>query len=458
MLCRIRVSLVELVPKLARSLGKQIKSSSTQTRQTAFSLLRHLVQALDARIDASVFTSFLVSPVLVALGDSTLTHSSTNSSVKIEALMFLAAYFQRPGAIAQEVLDEILSRVIDSCKDKYYKITVQALVVLDSLVRVVNTRENVSSIYGCIITLLETGDADVEVKERALAALGSLMEYRRDMLDPKEVEGRVMPMLVDRLGSEVTRLVTLRVLKRIKGGMEGILKEVVAACVLCMRQSGRQILIAALECLVVFVGEYPRIDVYGGVLTQGAVLLGNNSDPAVFCLLLEVCGKIIRVVGGGCVSGFRELYVEPLMTIALASPHMFSGAGVLREFGRLWRAVVVSGADVGDGAELVRGLVKEIKGFAIDGKSGVEKQAFPVVANAVVSVCCFEERGELFTVPEWVKVVQREIAGEVYREVCEEGKKKKRIIGESEKYLGLLILGEIGQRMYVVKLIILGIF
>jgi hypothetical protein len=434
----MRKSLEDMVPKLAKSLGKQMKGSSTQTRQVAFSLLRHVVQALDERIDAGVFSNCIVAPVLAALGDS------TNSSVKIEALLFLAAYFQRPGVV-QDGIDEILDRVIASCADKYYKITVQALIVLDSLVKVGGARK----IYECVIKVCETGNADVEVKERALVVLGSLLQHARGELDVKEVEGRVLPLLVERVGNEVTRLVTLRVLTRIVGGggLEGIVDAVVGECVICMRQSGRQVLIASLECLVGFVKMYLRgAEAYSGVISQGAVLLGNNADPAVFCLLLEVCNSIIAAVGCDIVGQFKDLYVEALLQIALTSPHMFSGSGVMRQFGLLWRGLVVAGAGTGDGGSLVRGLVKEIKGFAIAGQSAVEKQAFPVVAHAIVSVCCFEDVGETVDVPEWFRSVQREIAGDVYREVCEGGKKKVKA-GYSEKYLGLLILGEIGQRM-----------
>jgi hypothetical protein len=432
-----------MVPKTTKSLGKQIKSSSTQTRQAAFSLLRHLVQAMDTRIDLTN----LVAPLLIALGDS-----NSNSSVKIEALLFLAAFFQRPGETEQDVMDSLLKPVIASCGDKYYKITVQALVVLDALVKLIGTKESIQAIYGCVIGVLDTADADLEVKGCALTALGSLLYHARAHLDGKEVKERVLPLLVDRLGNELTRLVTLRVLTRIVdgGGLDDIVIPVMNECVVCLRQSQRQVLISALSCLIGFVNAYPKSggDTYDGILKQGSAMLETNADPAVFCLILTLCTAIIGHAGGGCVEGFKGMYVEKLMKIAMESPHMFSGARVLIEFGHMWRAVVMAGSHVVEGKALVKELVADIKRLAMAGKGGLEKQSFPVVANAVVTVCCFEELGgESIEVPDWIREVQQEIAGAVYQDVCDGGNKKAKV-GESEKYLGLLILGEIGQRMY----------
>lgn len=451
--------------------GKKGAVSALQTQQSGFVLLRQLVMALDSQLDNVTFSSSVLPPLLAALAVvDTGSLSSTNSSVKIEALHFLSTYLGKSNSLDTQmlpysVLESLLGPVISSCETKYYKITVQALSVLDSLVLVFGQQggadgasSGIEAIYAVLMKLLETSDADLEVKESALTVLGTLMCEVKSFIPAAQVEGRILPLFLDKLSNELTRLVSLRVLSKmvLKGGLESIVDQVINACVSCMKLSHRQLVLAALTCLLSFMSAYPDARSNDQViLTQAAAMLSTINDPSVFCMLLSLTSEIIGRASGEHTETFKTLYMNPLLELVVSSPHLFSGSGVMDQFGRLWFSLVTSGALVTDGPQLVRDLVSQVKQITLvhgrntakdpDNSPGLAKQSFLVVAHAVVSLCCFEQVGVSIPSPDWVKPVQAEITGQVYGVVRGIDKSST----ESEKYLCLLILGEIGQQMYV---------
>lgn len=305
---------------------------------------------------------------------------------------------------------------------------------------------------------MDTNDSDLEVKEHALTVLGSLLlQQSRDHIPPEEIATCILPLLVEKLKHELTRIPALRLLNKIIQKSPSlaapIAPAVITECVACMRQSQRQLLLAALSCLSGLLDAYPdsSAEHLDAILAQGvAVLTASTGDPAVFGMLLALLVRVLNQSGGRLAAAFKQTYMQPLTAICTEHPHIFSGSGVLAEFGRVWRVLVQTGSRVSDGTDMVRALVGEMKEIVVTATNAAgQKQMFPVFAFAIVSACCFPNDGdEEVTLPNWVAEVQHEVAGQVYKELMNGVSGNIGPKQESEMCLGLLILGEIGQRMY----------
>lgn len=67
-----------------------------------------------------------------------------------------------------------------------------------------------SEIYHCTLTRLKTADIDQEVKERAIACMGQILAHFGDILF-SELH-ICLPIFLDRLRNEITRLTTVKAL------------------------------------------------------------------------------------------------------------------------------------------------------------------------------------------------------------------------------------------------------
>lgn len=64
--------------------------------------------------------------------------------------------------------------------------------------------------YHCILSRLRTADIDQEVKERAIACMGQILAHLGDVLH--EELPVCLPIFLDRLKNEITRLTTVKAL------------------------------------------------------------------------------------------------------------------------------------------------------------------------------------------------------------------------------------------------------
>ncbi|CAJ0629613.1 7962_t:CDS:10, partial [Entrophospora sp. SA101] len=219
-----------LVPRLSRNLHKQLLSKSIITKQTGFILLRELITVLNGGLENHLdyFVPAIETSLSTPLDSSHHHHISTNSNLKIETLSFLRQLFKvHPAQVFHPHLTRLCPPIIASVEDKFYKITSEAFLVCIELIKVIRPIEyqedaktyNVQpldptfksyilDIYNVTKSRLSTTDADQEVKERSIVCLGVLISQAGDNL--KNELKICMPILLDRLRNEVTRLTTVK--------------------------------------------------------------------------------------------------------------------------------------------------------------------------------------------------------------------------------------------------------
>ncbi|CAG8684896.1 5405_t:CDS:10, partial [Acaulospora colombiana] len=311
-----------LVPKLSRNLSKQLVSKSIATKQTGFLLLRELVTVLNGGLDNHLGILMpAIENSLSASSDSSHHHASTNSNLKIETLSFLRQLFKvHPPQVFHAHLSRLCPPIINSVKDKFYKITSEAFLVCIELVKVIRPIEfqestqtynvqplnpefqsYVLDIYDATMARLSTTDADQEVKERSIMCLGVLISQTGDNL--QDQLKTCMPLLLDRLRNEVTRLTTVKTFTTIADStvcesdeVRSSIKGAIQDVAILLRKSHRQLKVATLVCLEVFVRRYGMLlgpENYSRVLEELTPHI-SDQDLHLLPLALNTVVSILR--------------------------------------------------------------------------------------------------------------------------------------------------------------------
>lgn len=145
--------------------------------------------------------------------------------MKIDALAFLNAFIKsHQPEVFQPHIQTLLPAILVAVGDSFYKISSEALLVLTQMVRVLRPPNTLSSfnfqpfirpIYDCTFVKLRAADIDQEVKERAITCTGQIISTFGDNM--KQELTVCLPVMVDRLRNEITRLTCVKALTNIAG-------------------------------------------------------------------------------------------------------------------------------------------------------------------------------------------------------------------------------------------------
>lgn len=205
--------LQQQVPFIVKAVHRQMKEKSIKTRQDCFSLLKELVLVLPGALSNHIPS--LIPGIQYSLGDK-----NSSSNMKIDTLAFVhTLLITHQPEVFHAHMSVIAPPIITAVRDPFYKITAEALLVLQQLVQVIKPhgkqvaydfRPLSSEIYSCTLTRLKTADIDQEVKERAIACMGQIFSHLSDTLYIEAQD--CLPIFLDRLRNEITRLTTVKAL------------------------------------------------------------------------------------------------------------------------------------------------------------------------------------------------------------------------------------------------------
>ncbi|GLV39340.1 Cullin-associated and neddylation-dissociated 1 [Carabus blaptoides fortunei] len=117
------------VPAVVRALQSQIKDKSIKTRQDCFNLLQELIAVLPGAM--SNHMPVLISGIQYSLGDK-----NSSSNMKIDTLIFVHCLLSsHPPEVFHPHMGVLIAPVIAAVNDPFYKITAEALLVLQQLVK-----------------------------------------------------------------------------------------------------------------------------------------------------------------------------------------------------------------------------------------------------------------------------------------------------------------------------------
>ncbi|KAG0127526.1 armadillo-type protein [Tuber indicum] len=276
----VKNSLQALMPRLSKSLSKLLKTKSTTlpTKQASVTLLSTIVSVLEGGLDGvlGLFIEPLVdatrggsavsgSNVVAATAAGGSAATATGSSLRIEVLRLVGKICENhPAQVVGEHFDTLIPAMITAVGEPAYKISSEALNTVVSIVRLLTAEgstgysEYLKGLYDVIVAKVGNGDADLEVRERAIVALGVLLSRtsgQPDLIGPNR-RAAALGMLVERAKNETTRITAVRAIEVIARNAKTTgdvtpdwVKTVVVECGIQLRKANRTLRGASLDAL-----------------------------------------------------------------------------------------------------------------------------------------------------------------------------------------------------------------
>ncbi|GBG74361.1 hypothetical protein CBR_g18772 [Chara braunii] len=252
------------VPKVVRSLNRQLREKSVKSKIGVFWVLKELVSVLPHSLADHV-------PSLVPGIERVLNDKTSNSNLKIEALVFARM-------LMASHHPEVFHPHIKPPQFEFAPF--------------------VHPLYTVVLKRLMAQDQDQEVKECAISCMGIVVSMLGDHL--RGDLATCLPILLDRLRNEITRLTAVKAFAVIAESPLGIdlsivLEPVVTELTTFLRKANRALRQASLFTLNSLVRAYgSRISGknYDAIITELSSLI-SESDLHMSALALELCRTMV---------------------------------------------------------------------------------------------------------------------------------------------------------------------
>ncbi|XP_060552206.1 cullin-associated NEDD8-dissociated protein 1-like [Ruditapes philippinarum] len=422
------------IPEIVKAIHKQLKEKSVKTRQGCFSLLTELVLVLPGALTDHL--PMLVPGIQYALGDK-----NSTSNMKIDTLAFLNCLLSNHSPVVfHPHITVIVPPIVHAVADPFYKITSEALLVTQQLVKVIRPldiqtsfdfKPYVREVYGCTLMRLKAADIDQEVKERAISCMGQIIRNLGDVLSSELKE--CLPIFLERLKNEITRLTAVKALTMIAGSplkidLRPILTDGIPILASFLRKNQRALKLSTLACLDVLVRNY------GSALTASMINemmkemppLINENDLHVSQLTLNLLSSISKIHKQSMANIPNEIL--PQILVLIQSPLLQGGAlGAMLEF---FQAIV--GLPKLGFKDLLQMLIKPVYNPTSQTHHqafSIHKQAFHSIAKCVAALTVMSPNEATNVVNQFVNDV------------------KNTKSTDSIRLFSLLALGEIGKHL-----------
>ncbi|KAJ0117050.1 hypothetical protein J7T55_003466 [Diaporthe amygdali] len=235
-----RADLAKITPQLVKASTKLLKGKSIPTKQAIMNLLDdlilvqqgglsdHLDQIFDLVIDAAKTNA--ASNTSTSLSGSGGAASATPSTLRVAALKLLSDVAKtHSSSLLQPYLTKMVSGVVSAADDRFYKISSQAIETVEEIGKAITPprsqktaqkyKSELSKLYDVAVERATAVDADAEVRQKAIHALGTLLARTSDgegaTLLSAEKRNKGLSIIADRLKNETTRLAAVRAVEEI---------------------------------------------------------------------------------------------------------------------------------------------------------------------------------------------------------------------------------------------------
>lgn len=190
-----RADLDRLSPAIIKAVTKQLKGTSIPTKQAVINLMQNMISVQHGGL--SEYFSQFVDPVIDAVKGTGLPSSSTAitsggaasatvSTLRIAALRLIGDLTEsHSSSVLQPYLSKIVPGVVSAVNDKFYKISGEAVGTVEQLVKALTPprsrsvgqkhQADLKRLFDVILGRVSANDADLEVRQRAIQALGILI-------------------------------------------------------------------------------------------------------------------------------------------------------------------------------------------------------------------------------------------------------------------------------------------
>ncbi|KIR37274.1 tip120-family protein [Cryptococcus deuterogattii MMRL2647] len=427
-------SLQSYLPQLSKAILTQLSSKSVPTRQQSFNLLRQAATALGGGLDDSA------DPICAAAVSALRTiDSATSSSLAIATLSFLAVFFDTHSARTfASHLGDLVPAIMRCMKDKLQRISFEAFDTASALIKSLRPAGSSASVSGDLsipiqevfaatTEVLGDNSVDGDVREKALATLGSILVQSGDLFASSFSTS--LPLITNRLGSESTASTAIVVIGQLaasaqckgpefEGWLLQILPEVVVALRRTKRGTSKNAEFTCLLSIIERVGKALPVDLAEGLIIELTPVIDTP-------MALQAIALVLTHQPSARPAADAQLYPKILTTLKTSlNPHLVDA---LAEFFTAYAASLNS-------PERAVKLVQELSNNLGSGKedslpdaTSGGTAAWGTTAKCVGGVI----KGEIASASETLTLFENVV----------KGKKVK----ETDAYLALLCIGEIGR-------------
>uniref|UniRef100_A0A0E0G1V5 Cullin-associated NEDD8-dissociated protein 1 n=1 Tax=Oryza nivara TaxID=4536 RepID=A0A0E0G1V5_ORYNI len=364
---------------------------------------------------------------------------SSTSNLKIEALVFTRLVMaSHSPAVFHPYIQALSGPILSAIGDRYYKVTAEALRVCGELVRVLRPnfeartldyRPYIGPIYKAILARLANQDQDQEVKECAISCMSLVVFTFGDGLQ-RELPA-CLPILVDRMGNEITRLTAVKAFAVIAKSplridLSCVLDHVISELTAFLRKANRalrQATLGTLNSLVVAYGGQIGSSSYETIIAELSTLI-SDMDLHMTALALELCCTIMVDRKSIQNVGLAVRYKVLPQALILIRSALLQGQA-LQALQRFFASLVQSANTSFD--TLLDSLISTAKPSQ---SGGLAKQALSSIAQCVAVLCLAAGDQKCASTIEMLKGILKDDSA----------------TNSAKQHMALLCLGEIGRR------------
>ncbi|TAQ89582.1 hypothetical protein B7494_g2085 [Chlorociboria aeruginascens] len=230
-----RADLAKLSPTIIKAVTKLLKGTSISTKQAVINLLDDMVSVQNGGL--SEFFAQIVDPIIGTIKASTGfsgtsntimsggAASATASTLRIASLRLIGDISKtHSSSVVQPYLQKIIPGIVAAVNDKFYKLSGEAIRTVEQLIKALTpprsrsmkqaNQADLLKLYQVIVNRVSANDADVEVRQRAIHALGILLARTGSgdgaLLLSADDRTAALDILNDRLKNETTRLAAVQ--------------------------------------------------------------------------------------------------------------------------------------------------------------------------------------------------------------------------------------------------------
>jgi len=429
------VQLQGQVPSIIKAVSKLLKDKSVKTRQCCFSLLSELTLTLPGALSQHI--AAIIPGIQLSLCEK-----NSSSNMKIDTLTFINVLLSHHNPLVfHPYIQALVNPVVLAVKDPFYKVTSEALLVTQQLVKVIRPLDvktdfdhvpYLTNLYTCTLNRLKATDIDQEVKERAISCMAQIMCNMGDSLGA-ELDN-CLPVFLDRLKNEITRLTAVKSVTLIAGSplhinLSVILSDCVTVLASFLRKNHRALRLATLQCLDVLVNNYGanmQDKLFDDILKELSSLI-SESDLHVSQLSLTLLTSVCRMTKSSMTHVTNDIL--PQILLLIRSP-LLQGAA-LQAMLEFFQALVVTSNKGVSFSELFQMLTRPV--YNAEPNVVVHKQSFHSIAKCIAALTV---TGRTASQSSHLDIVQKFITDI-----------KNPSSTDSVRLLALLTLGEIGRHI-----------
>ncbi|XP_014219728.1 cullin-associated NEDD8-dissociated protein 1 [Copidosoma floridanum] len=396
--------LQQQVPLIVKAVYRQMKEKSIKTRQDCLFLLKELVTVLPGALTHHI-------PALIPGIQYSLGEKNSSSNMKIDTLAFVHTLLSsHQPEVFHKHLSVLAPPIIAAVSDPFYKITAEALLVLQQLVQVIRPHDKPSNfdftplsseLYWSTLSRLRTADIDQEVKERAIACMGQIIAHLGDVLQNELAT--CLPIFLERLRNEITRLTTVKALTCIASSplhinLAPILSDTVPILGSFLRKNQRALKLSSLVLLDKLLKKYCN-DIHPDLLekiTCELNVLVCESDLHIAQLTLTLLTTIAKLYSSA-LQQILSLYILSQVLILVRSP-LLQGAA-LTSMLEFFQALVQANVPNLGFRELLRMLIEPVS------TETLHKQAYLSLAKCTAALTIAKPEEAMVVVQEFLKDV-----------------------------------------------------